>query len=62
MMRGQINRKYKRCKRVVLRKALSYAENIRKLKPDYVVHGDDWVTGFQRPIRRGNRAFEGVRW
>lgn len=38
-------------KRVVPQKALSYAENIRKLKPDYVVHGDDWVTGFQRPIR-----------
>jgi phosphoenolpyruvate mutase len=30
---------------------LSYAENLRKLKPDYVVHGDNWVTGFQKPIR-----------
>ncbi len=38
-------------KRVIPQTTLSYAENIRKLKPDYVVHGDDWVTGFQRPIR-----------
>lgn len=37
--------------RVVPQKTLSYADNLRKLKPDYVVHGDDWVTGFQRPIR-----------
>ena len=37
--------------RVVPQNTLSYAENLRKLKPDYVVHGDDWVTGFQKPIR-----------
>lgn len=30
---------------------LSYAENLRKFKPDYVVHGDDWKTGFQSTIR-----------
>ena len=24
---------------------------MRWLKPDYVVHGDDWKTGFQKPIR-----------
>lgn len=38
--------------RVVEQSTLSYAENIRALKPDYVVHGDDWVNGFQRPIRQ----------
>ncbi len=37
---------------VVEQKTLSYAENLRKLKPDYVVHGDDWVNGFQKPIRQ----------
>lgn len=37
--------------KVIPQKELSYAENIRKLKPDYVVHGDDWKTGFQKPIR-----------
>jgi phosphoenolpyruvate phosphomutase len=36
---------------VVEQKELSYAENIRALKPTYVVHGDDWREGFQRPIR-----------
>ena len=37
--------------RVVEQKSLSYRENLLALKPDYVVHGDDWCTGFQRPIR-----------
>ena len=36
---------------VVEQKELSYAENLRKLKPDIVVHGDDWRTGFQAPVR-----------
>ena len=38
--------------RVVEQKTLSYAENLRKLKPDYVVHGNDWCDGFQKPIRQ----------
>ena len=38
--------------RVVEQKTLSYAENLRTLKPDYVVHGDDWVNGFQKPVRQ----------
>lgn len=37
--------------RVVEQKTLSYRENIEKLHPDFVVHGDDWVEGFQKPIR-----------
>lgn len=37
--------------RVVPQLELSYAENLRKWKPDYVVHGDDWREGFQKPIR-----------
>lgn len=37
--------------KVVEQKTLSYKENLEKLKPDYVVHGDDWVTGFQKSIR-----------
>lgn len=37
--------------RVVPQTTLSYVKNIRALKPDYVVHGNDWVTGFQKPIR-----------
>jgi len=37
--------------KVVEQKTLSYADNLRALRPDYVVHGDDWVNGFQKPIR-----------
>lgn len=37
--------------KVVEQKELSYAANLRELKPNYVVHGDDWVDGFQKPIR-----------
>ena len=36
---------------VVEQKTLSYRENLERLKPDIVVHGDDWVFGFQRSIR-----------
>ena len=38
--------------RVVEQKTLSYADNLRALKPDYVVHGNDWCEGFQKPIRQ----------
>ena len=38
--------------RVVTQESLSYAKNLRELKPDYVVHGDDWCEGFQKPIRQ----------
>ncbi len=37
--------------RVVEQRTLSYRENLERYKPDYVVHGDDWAAGFQRPIR-----------
>ncbi len=37
--------------RVVSQNTLSYKENLEKFKPDIVVHGDDWVTGFQKPVR-----------
>ena len=29
----------------------SYATNLRRLKPDYVVHGDDWRSGVQSVVR-----------
>lgn len=37
--------------KAVAQESLSYADNLKKYHPDFVVHGDDWVTGFQRPIR-----------
>ena len=36
---------------VVEQKELSYKKNLEKYRPTYVVHGDDWQSGFQRPIR-----------
>lgn len=30
---------------------LDYEDNLRKLQPDYVVHGDDWRSGIQSSIR-----------
>lgn len=37
--------------KVVEQKSLSYKENLRKIRPAYVVHGDDWREGFQKNIR-----------
>lgn len=37
--------------KVVEQKTLSYKENLEKYKPSMVVHGDDWCTGFQKPVR-----------
>lgn len=37
--------------RVVEQKELSYRNILYELKPDIVVHGDDWKEGFQKPIR-----------
>ncbi len=36
---------------VVEQTTLSYAKVLRTLQPTYVVHGDDWKEGFQKPIR-----------
>lgn len=37
---------------VVPQETLDYVENLRRYKPDYVVHGDDWTTGVQRKTRQ----------
>lgn len=37
--------------KVVEQETLSYKENLEKYQPTYVVHGDDWKQGFQKPIR-----------
>jgi phosphoenolpyruvate mutase len=37
---------------IVKQDTLEYDNNLRLLKPDYVVHGDDWRTGFQKGIRQ----------
>lgn len=37
--------------KVVEQKTLSYKENLEMYQPSVVVHGDDWLTGIQKPIR-----------
>lgn len=36
---------------VVPQYTLDYSDNLKELKPDYVVHGDDWKTGVQARTR-----------
>lgn len=37
--------------KVVPQEELDYVPNLRKYKPDYVVHGDDWREGPQKSVR-----------
>ncbi len=37
---------------VIPQETLDYTENLRAIKPDYVVHGDDWKTGVQKETRQ----------
>lgn len=36
---------------VIVQDMLSYTAVLRDLRPDYVVHGDNWRTDFQHPVR-----------
>ena len=36
---------------VIPQETLDYTSNLRKIKPDFVVHGDDWKTGIQQNTR-----------
>lgn len=38
-------------KKIVKQETWDYSQYIRKYKPDYLIHGDDWKVGFQREIR-----------
>lgn len=38
--------------KVIPQKTLDYVENLRFVKPDFVVHGDDWKTGIQTATRQ----------
>ena len=39
-------------KKVIPQKTLDYNENLKLIKPDYVVHGDDWKSGVQKETRK----------
>lgn len=38
-------------KQVIPQETLNYVPNLKRLRPDYVVHGDDWRTGIQKETR-----------
>jgi phosphoenolpyruvate phosphomutase len=38
-------------KTVLPQKTLDYVDNLKAIKPDYVVHGDDWKSGVQKKTR-----------
>jgi len=40
-------------KKVVPQKTLDYVPNLKIIKPDFVVHGDDWKKGIQKKTRDG---------
>jgi len=43
---------------VIAQKTLDYVPNLKKIKPDFLVHGDDWKTGVQQETR--NRVVEAL--
>lgn len=50
--RAEIVSNIKGVDRVVPQTTLDYVPNLRELKPDYVVHGDDWKEGVQAKTRQ----------
>lgn len=38
-------------KKVIPQRTLDYTDNLNLIRPDFVVHGDDWKKGVQKPIR-----------
>jgi len=49
--REELIKKISFIKRVVPQETLDYSKNINLLKPDFIVHGDDWRKGIQKTIR-----------
>jgi len=49
--RKQVVENLKGVARVVPQEDWSYIPNLKKLKPDYIIHGDDWKTGSLSKIR-----------
>jgi len=50
--RCQVIEAIKGVKKVIPQTTLDYVPNLKALKPDYVVHGDDWKQGVQQNTRQ----------
>ena len=46
-------------KRIIPQETLDYVSNLKKIKPNYVVHGDDWKKGVQKKTR--NRVIKALK-
>ncbi len=51
-MRAEIVENIKNVYQVIPQNTLDYTENLRILRPDFVVHGDDWKEGVQTQTRQ----------
>jgi phosphoenolpyruvate phosphomutase / 2-hydroxyethylphosphonate cytidylyltransferase len=50
--RAEVVSNLKSVNKVIPQDTLDYTKNLRALKPDYVVHGDDWKDGVQQKTRQ----------
>jgi phosphoenolpyruvate phosphomutase len=50
--RAQIVQAIKNVKEVIPQDSLDYRPNLKLLKPDFVIHGDDWKEGVQKETRQ----------
>jgi phosphoenolpyruvate phosphomutase / 2-hydroxyethylphosphonate cytidylyltransferase len=50
--RKAVIERIKGVKEVIPQHTLDYSANLRAVRPDYVVHGDDWQTGVQQKTRQ----------
>ena len=57
--RKQVVENIKGVARVVPQEEWSYVPNLKKLKPDYMIHGDDWKTNYLSKIR--DEVFEAMK-
>jgi len=50
--RKKIVENLKQVTNIIEQNELDYTKNLNLLKPNYVIHGDDWKNGFQKKIRQ----------
>ncbi|MDA9625099.1 phosphoenolpyruvate mutase [Candidatus Pelagibacter bacterium] len=49
--RFEIMNNLKGISKIVKQETWDYSGNLKKIKPDYLIHGDDWKTGIQKKTR-----------
>jgi len=49
--RKSVLQSIKYVKKVIPQRTLDYSQNLKKIKPDYVIHGNDWKKGVQKNTR-----------